>query len=88
MIKIKGSTSEATIFTDNIEENAIKQINTMCDSEYARGSQIRIMPDVHAGNNCTIGSVMSYKDRIAPTLVGCDIGCGMLVINLNKKGKI
>lgn len=77
MKRIKGNYSEAVVFTDEIEDEAVEQIKTLCDQEFAKGANLRIMPDVHAGAGCTIGTTMKIKDKIVPNLVGVDIGCGM-----------
>lgn len=82
MVRIKGQFNHAIVFTDNVEETAIKQIRTLCDQEFVRDSNIRIMPDVHAGAGCTIGTTMTIKDKIVPNLVGVDIGCGIEVLKL------
>ena len=60
------------------------QIRRMCDYEVTAGSQIRIMPDVHAGKGCTIGTTMTVKDKAVPNVVGVDIGCGMYTVNLGQ----
>ena len=74
---IKGKYNIAKIFTENIEEIAVEQIRELCNQEFVNGSNIRIMPDVHAGAGCVIGTTMTIKDKIVPNLVGVDIGCGM-----------
>lgn len=79
MFCIKGGVSTAKVFTDNIEEEAFTQILELCNQEFTRNSTIRIMPDVHAGAGCTIGTTMTIKDKVVPNLVGVDIGCGMEV---------
>ena len=56
----------------------------MCDYSMTEGSKIRIMPDVHAGKGCTIGTTMTIKDKAVPNVVGVDIGCGMYTVNLGK----
>ena len=56
----------------------------MCDYPMSEGSQIRVMPDVHVGKGCTIGTTMTIKDRVVPNIVGVDIGCGMYTVNLGK----
>lgn len=61
------------------------QIQRMCDYEFAEGSKIRIMPDVHAGKGCTIGTTMTVRDKVVPNIVGVDIGCGMYTVNLGKR---
>ena len=56
----------------------------MCDYEFTEGSLIRIMPDVHAGKGCTIGTTMTIAGKAVPNIVGVDIGCGMYTVNLGK----
>lgn len=85
MIYARGKYNEAKIFTDLVEDAAIEQIKTMLDQEFVRDSRVRIMPDVHAGAGCTIGTTMTITDKVCPNLVGVDIGCGMLVVELKDK---
>jgi len=85
MIEIKGKYNTAKIFTDNADNEAIAQITELCNQEFAKDSIIRIMPDVHAGAGCTIGTTMTITDKIVPNLVGVDIGCGMETIKLKQK---
>ena len=84
MMEIKGQVNTAVCFAKVIEDEAIEQIRRMCDYEFTVGSQIRIMPDVHAGKGCTIGTTMTVKDKAVPNIVGVDIGCGMYTVNLGK----
>ena len=76
--------SDLKIFTNNIEEEALNQINTLLEQPMFADSKIRIMPDVHAGKGCTIGFTSTYDDKIIPNLVGVDLFCGMLCYNLGK----
>lgn len=85
MIEVKGRVAFAKVFTETIEVEAIEQIKDLCDMEYTKGSKIRIMPDVHAGAGCTIGTTMTISDKIVPNLVGVDIGCGMETIMISNK---
>ncbi len=85
MIEINGKYASAKVFTDNLESSAEGQIKAMCDQPFSAGSKIRIMPDVHAGKGCTIGTTMTIRDYIVPNIVGVDIGCGMDVIKLKQK---
>ena len=85
MKQIQGKFNSAKVFTDTIDAGAEEQIRTLCDQEFTRGSSIRIMPDVHAGAGCTIGTTMTVKDRVVPNLVGVDIGCGMITYVLKEK---
>ncbi len=84
MIEIKGKVNTAICFARVIEDEAIEQIRRMCDTEMTRGSRIRIMPDVHAGKGCTIGTTMTITDKAVPNVVGVDIGCGMYTVKLGK----
>lgn len=85
MKRIEGKFNEAYIFTDVVDENAQAQIKAMCDFEPFACSRIRIMPDVHAGAGCTIGTTMTICDVVVPDMVGVDIGCGMLTIELKER---
>lgn len=82
MLEIKGKVNTAICYATVIEEEAIEQIRRMCDYEFTAGSKVRIMPDVHAGKGCTIGTTMTVIDKAVPNIVGVDIGCGMYTINL------
>lgn len=84
MLQIKGKVNTAVCFARVVEDEAIEQIRRMCDTEMTRGSQIRIMPDVHAGKGCTIGTTMTITDKAVPNVVGVDIGCGMYTVKLGK----
>ncbi len=82
MLEIKGKVNTAICYASVIEDEAIQQIQRMCDYEFTKGSQVRIMPDVHAGKGCTIGTTMTVIDKAVPNVVGVDIGCGMYTVNL------
>lgn len=82
MEEIFGKVGKAISYAKNIEENARQQIQRMCDYEFTRDSKIRIMPDVHAGVGCTVGTTMTIIDKIVPNIVGVDIGCGMYTVEL------
>ena len=84
MMEIKGKMNTAVCFAKIIEDEAVEQIRRMCDYEFTAGSRIRIMPDVHAGMGCTIGTTMTVKDKAVPNIVGVDIGCGMYTVSLGK----
>ena len=85
MIRIEGKNNEALCYTSILEEAAAEQIRAVCDQEAFAGSRIRIMPDVHAGKGCTIGTTMTIRDKIVPGMVGVDIGCGMETVRLEEK---
>lgn len=85
MIEIQGKYNTAKCFTDNLEEAAARQILSVCDQPAFAGCKLRIMPDVHAGMGCTIGTTMTIRDKIVPGMVGVDIGCGMETVKLAEK---
>lgn len=85
MIILNGKYNYAKVFTEIIDEGAIAQIIELCNQPISENSSIRIMPDVHAGAGCTIGTTMTVSDKIIPNLVGVDIGCGMETIRLKEK---
>lgn len=85
MLELKGKYNEAKVFTDVVDESSISQVMLLLNQEFAAGSRIRLMPDIHAGAGCTIGTTMTITDKIVPNLVGVDIGCGMEVIQVKEK---
>lgn len=85
MLEIKGKYNTAKVFTDNCDDATIAQITNLLNQETVKGTQIRIMPDCHAGAGCVIGTTMTIRDRVIPNLVGVDIGCGMLAFKLKEK---
>lgn len=82
MFEIAGKKGKAICFANAIEYEAISQIQAICNNPISENSNIRIMPDVHAGKGCTIGTTMTITDKVCPNIVGVDIGCGMYVIKL------
>ena len=84
IMEIKGKVNTAVCYASVVEDEAIEQIRRMCDYEFTEGSKIRIMPDVHAGKGCTIGTTMTVHDKAVPNVVGVDIGCGMYTVELGK----
>ena len=83
-IEINGKVNTAICYARVVEDEAIEQIRRMCDYIITEGSRIRIMPDVHAGKGCTIGTTMTINDKAVPNIVGVDIGCGMYTVSLGK----
>ena len=82
MLEVKGKFNTALCYTDNLEPSAYEQIEAVCNIEAFKESKLRIMPDVHAGVGCTIGTTMTIVDKVVPNMVGVDIGCGMYTVNL------
>lgn len=77
--------SDLKIFTDNIEPEALNQIYTLIKQPAFENCKVRIMPDVHAGSGCVIGFTADLGDKVIPNIVGVDIGCGMLAVNIGKQ---
>ena len=82
MLEIKGKVNTAVCYAKVVEDEAIQQIQRMCDYALTENCRIRIMPDVHAGKGCTIGTTMTVTDKVCPNIVGVDIGCGMYTVKL------
>ncbi len=80
MLEVAGKYNTAKIFTDVVDQASISQIIGLCNQEFTAGSRIRLMPDIHAGVGCTVGTTMTITDKVVPNLVGVDIGCGMETI--------
>lgn len=85
MFEIKGKVTTAVCYAKVVEQDAIDQIRRMCDYSLTQGSKVRIMPDVHAGKGCTIGTTMTIIDKACPNVVGVDLGCGMYTVRLQER---
>jgi len=85
MITLQGKYNTAKVFTDTAENETISQIINLLNQDFTAGSQIRIMPDTHAGAGCPIGTTMTIENKIVPNLVGVDIGCGMETVMLKDR---
>lgn len=85
MIEIQGKYNTAKVFTNTVDQASIAQVIELCNQEFVSKSRIRMMPDIHAGASCTIGTTMTISDKIVPNLVGVDIGCGMYTLQLKEK---
>lgn len=85
MFEVNGKYSKAKVFTYIVDEKAISQIINICNQPFTENHKIRIMPDVHAGSDCVIGTTMTIKDKVCPNLVSGDIGCGVITAKLKAK---
>lgn len=85
MVKVEGLYNTALCYTPVLENAAHAQIQSVCDQKEFADCKIRIMPDVHAGKGCTIGTTMTIRDKIVPGMVGVDIGCGMETVELSER---
>lgn len=89
MFELNGKYTNAIVYTDLIEEEAISQILGLCNHPVFKDAKIRVMPDVHAGAGCTIGTTIELKEnKVIPNIVGVDIGCGVLTTVFKVKGNI
>ena len=77
MIELQGKYASAKVFTDVVDNASVSQVINLLNQPYVAGSRVRMMPDIHAGAGCTIGTTMTISDKVCPNLVGVDIGCGM-----------
>ena len=82
MMTIYGKYTNAIVYADIIDEETKAQIKVLTNQEFMKDIKVRIMADCHKGTGCVIGTTIEIKDKIVPNLVGVDIGCGMLTINL------
>ena len=84
MFEVNGKYGSAKIFTDLVDNESISQVINMLNQPFAEGQTIRMMPDIHAGAGCTVGTTMTITDKVCPNLIGVDIGCGMYAIKLEE----
>lgn len=85
MIELNGKYANAKIFTDLVDQASISQVIELLNQPFVEGSKVRMMPDIHAGAGCTIGTTMTIRDKVCANLVGVDVGCGMLCVRIKKK---
>ena len=84
MMTIYGKYTNAIVYADILDDKTKEQIKLLVDQDFMKDLKVRIMADCHAGAGCVIGTTLEIKDKIVPNLVGVDIGCGMLCVNLGK----
>lgn len=83
MLEIKGKYTTAKIMIDDVEETALNQIYNMVNN-LAFTEPISIMSDVHAGKGSVIGFTMPLSDKVIPNVLGVDISCGVIAVNIGK----
>ncbi|MDX9888134.1 MAG: RtcB family protein [Anaerovoracaceae bacterium] len=81
-MELKGKYGKAKVFAKSLEDGARDQIKEFLNQDFIEGSRVRIMPDVHQGMGCVIGFTADMGDKVIPNIVGVDIGCGMLTVEL------
>ena len=84
-MEIKGKFNLIKVFTQNLDDKTKEQLTELANFEPFKESTIRVMPDVHAGKGCTIGTTMTIKNKLVPNMVGVDIGCGMEIAQIAEK---
>ena len=85
MRKVVGKYAEIKVYADTVDVKALDILADLSNQQFIEGSKIRIMPDVHAGKGCCIGTTMTITDKVVPNLVGVDIGCGVSLVKLKDK---
>ncbi|MCH5207524.1 MAG: RtcB family protein [Oscillospiraceae bacterium] len=85
MMTLNGKYGTANVYASVVDNSAISQIIELLNQPFIADSHIAIMPDVHAGAGCVIGTTMTLRDKVVPNLVGVDIGCGMETVKLEEK---
>ena len=85
MYDVIGKYNKATVYAVNVDSDSYAQVLKMCNVEELSGSKIRMMPDMHASEGCTVGTSLTVGEKINPSYVGSDIGCGMQVYKLKNK---
>ena len=88
MFELTGKYGAAKVYATTVEDECISQIYGFMNSPVVEGCNIAIMPDAHAGKGSCIGftqKLNTENPRVNPNMVGCDIGCGMLVLKISKE---
>ena len=88
MFEIRGKYNTAKVFANEVDDETISQITELCNQQWLEGCNIAIQADTHSGKGCTIGTTIALKDKVSPSLVGVDISCGMLVIQIPQELKL
>lgn len=89
MKEINGKYATAKVFTDNAEKEALEQVKEMVNHELTKGTQVRLMPDIHKGKGSTIGTTIKLPEdfsewKVSPNIVGIDVGCGVMMYKLKE----
>ena len=83
MFEIEGANATATVMADwsHISDETISQIH-MLVSHPAIQNDFVVQADGHKASGAVVGFTMPLGTRIAPTLIGFDISCGMRAFKL------
>ncbi len=79
MFDIIGKHNSATVYAKSVDSESYAQVLAMCNIEELKDCKIKMMPDMHAAEGCTVGTSITISDKFNPSYVGSDIGCGMQV---------
>lgn len=85
MLSINSKYGEVKIFAETFEQEALGQVIELANSPLGENAHIRMMPDMHLGTGCCIGTTLKVTDKVCPGHVGVDIGCGVDLMILNEK---
>ena len=85
MFEIRGKYNTAIVYAGRTDQESVAQVMAMCNTPYLAESRIRMMPDMHAAEGCTVGTSMTINGCANPAWVGGDIGCGMQVYKLRER---
>jgi len=68
MKEITGIYGTAKVFSDVIDTRAEEQILELMNQPFMENAHVRMMPDVHAGTGCTVGTTLRIlKDSVEIT---------------------
>ena len=84
MFEIKGKYTTAKVMADQLEESCVAQITSFINHP-AFTNPVSIMPDAHTGKGSCIGFTMKMTDKVIPQIIGVDIGCSVMAINIGNK---
>ena len=83
MIEFQGKYTTAKVMIDYIDEATTQQIYSFI-SHPVFTSPVAIMPDTHKAEGAVIGFTMPMTNQVIPNVVGVDINCAMLSVNVGK----
>lgn len=82
---ITGKRNTATCYAREYSDEDFLQVKEICDLPFLGDAHIRMMPDMHKGAGCVIGTTMRIPGAIVPNFIGVDIGCGVVVARIPYK---
>ena len=76
---VVGEHNTAKCFARQYSKEDVEQVQGMCNLPFLKDANIRMMPDMHKGMGCVVGTTMRINGIAVPNFLGVDINCGMLV---------